>query len=119
MGIFPFLDLTKIDLMEVIYGEEFSHFDLELDDDESYSPNKTRSGRVYANGSYSKKDKSSKFIDKDRFSSTSSFEEVKESVVGDPVIGTMFFQTTSMIYYHRLFIRHPQCTHHFHLLREI
>ena len=28
--------------MEVIYGEEFSHFDLELDDDESYSLNKTK-----------------------------------------------------------------------------
>ena len=88
--------------MEVIYGEEFSHFDLELDDDESYSPNKTRSGRVYANGSYSKKDKSSKLIDKDRFSSTSSFEEVKESVVGDPVIGTMFFQTRERKYQHDL-----------------
>ena len=90
--------------MEVFYGEELSHFDLELDDDdESYSPNRTRSGRVYANGSYSKKDKSSKFIDKkDRYSSTSSFEEVKECVVGDPVSGTMFFQTRERKYQHDL-----------------
>ena len=87
--------------MEVHFSEELRHFDLELDD-ESFSSNRTRSGRVYSNGSHSKKDKLSKFNRNDIFSAASSSEEEKEYVAGDPVSGIMFFQTRETKYQHDL-----------------